>query len=136
MAKTATKTAPAAKPVKEKKEKAPREPKLLTTSQLRIMQALSKAKGPLTRGKINEACAKAGFATAEKFSAWMTEPLGQATAEARAEWEEKKGKKSLLSLGYVKQRELDVDGKKETVFEATATGVKILTKAEAQEAAK
>lgn len=96
--------------------------------QQRILGALAKAKGPLTRGKINEACAKAGFTTAKKFSAWMTDPLGQADPKARKAAETKSGRKSLLTLGYVKQVDLDIDGHKEVCFQLTATGRKALEK--------
>lgn len=100
----------------------------LGKAHVRILKALKQAGKPITRTRINEICAKT-YDTAKKFSAWMTEPLGQADEDARRAWEKKTGKQSLISRKLVKQTELDIDGKSETVYELTAAGRKALEKA-------
>jgi len=128
----AAKATKAKKPAKADKPSANGE-KVLGTPQVRILKALTKL-GRATRAQINAQCAKAGFETAKKFSAWMADPLGQNDPKSRKAAEAKSGRKSLLTLGFVKMIELpkpDTDsGATETWFEATAAGRKALAKAE------
>lgn len=106
----------------------------LRTAQVRILEALAKSKAPLTKGQINESCAKAGFETAKKFSQWMADPLGSRNPEVSRAAEERSGYKSLLTLKLVKHHEVTVEEgmAPEHRYEITALGRKALEKARAE----
>ena len=101
----------------------------LRKAQVRILQALAKAKGPLSKSRICDACAKE-FPTAAKFQAWMADPLGSLNPTVVAAAEARCGYRSLLSLRLVQHVELDIDGKSEDAYQLTAAGRKALAKAE------
>lgn len=98
----------------------------LRTAQVRILEALVKAKGPATKGRLCSICAPT-FPTAAKHQAWMGDPLGGVDPVARQAAEEKAGYLSLLTLKYVKMDVIGGDDvPKERVYEITAAGRKAL----------
>jgi hypothetical protein len=99
----------------------------LRTAQVRILFALFKARGPLSRARICEAVAD-DFPTARKFQSWLSAPLGQVDQDDMKQREEKEGYPSLLSLGMVTTKVLDIDGKGERVFEITQRGKEALSR--------
>lgn len=107
----------------------------LRVPQIRILKALSKAKGPVSKNRICEMVAKE-FPTAGKFTAWMSDPLGAVDEAGRKTAEERSGYKSLLTLRYVTSKVIDVENKKERVYEITSTGRKALVAAEKAAAEK
>lgn len=92
----------------------------LSLPQVRVLQCLAKAKGPLTRVKITERIGnKTGVVTGRA--------IGYSDPEKRKAFEQSKDggfRPSLLSLGYVKEYELKIpeDGINETVVELTKSG--------------
>jgi len=132
--KKATKKPVKGKPAKGKKAKAektstrPNSESGLRTAQVRILTALKSGKA-MNKTQINEACAKAGFETAKKFSQWMADPLGSRNPKVSKAAEDRCGYKSLLTLGFVKPDEVDVDGHKEHVYVITSKGKAALAKA-------
>lgn len=88
------------KPRAEKRE--------LTIPQIRVLVVLASSRGPLSRGRIAE---EAGINTT--LTAWC---LGRIDPQTRVAFENTKDggyRKSLLSLGYVDQVMMDLDGTKE-----------------------
>ena len=77
----------------------------LRTAKVRILKAPKKSKGALNKHRINEAVAPE-FPTAAKFSQWMADPLGASDEEARKVAEKRSGYPSLLTLGFVRDREV------------------------------
>lgn len=77
--------------------------------------------GGITR---NEIARRAEFATSlnvYQVSGWPDE-------EKRKQWEKNEGHKSLLTLGYVKEETVDIDGRKELVLSITAKGIAAMDK--------
>lgn len=115
------KAAAAAKP--ERKPRARKEG--LRLPQIRVLHVLSKAKGPLSRTAISEKCGN-------KTTVVVGRAVGYSDPAKRKAFEQTKDGggepgnpcPSLLTLGYVTEKELDVDGAKETVIELTAKGRK------------
>ena len=97
----------------------------LRTAQIRILQALAGAAAPISKARICEIVAPS-FPTARLHQAWMTYPLGSIDATARAVAAQKCGYQSLIDLGFVSMSNLDIDGKKELVFEVTQSGLTAL----------
>lgn len=97
----------------------------LRIPQVRVLLVLTKAKGPLTRGKISEKCGN-------KTAVVVGRAVGYSDPEKRAAFRETRDGKiagtPLLDLKYVREKELDVDGVKELVVEITAAGKKALEK--------
>src|SRR6478672_1208019 len=56
--------------------------------------------------------------------------IGRKNLTVRAKVEARSGRKCLLDLGYVSERILDVDGKKERCFEISPSGCEALAAAE------
>lgn len=124
VAKAVKETKPKETKVKVEPESSPRPRKEgLRKPQVRILDALAKAKGPLSRGKIIERITQNGKATA------IGDALGCKDVALREARDAQVGYKSLLSQKLVRQLDLDVDGHKETVYEMTAAGRKALEKA-------
>lgn len=112
-----TKNVKASKPETNGAEKqSTRDPNALRKPQIRLLQAMAKAKGPLNAARL---CELAGV-----DRAWVNEFTGKLDADKRADADEKYNVKSLVTRGYAKVRQVDVEGKKETVWEITATGRK------------
>lgn len=102
--------------------KAPAKKKsVLRKPQVRILGALVKHSAPMTRGRISEA--------AKVDQAWTGDYLGRTDPAKREANDKKYNVHSLLSLGYVRFKVVDVDGKKEVLFEVTAAGKKAYEKA-------
>jgi hypothetical protein len=66
-------------------------------------------------------------------SGWVGSHVGQVDPVKRAACEARSGAASLLTLGFVRVKLLDIDGKKERAYGITASGRKALEKAEAAE---
>lgn len=94
----------------------------LRLPQVRILKALPAGRR-LSRAQIIEKITQDGKATA------IGDALGCKDPELRKARDASVGYKSLLSLGYAKQVDLDHDGRAETVYESTAAGRKALEKA-------
>lgn len=88
---------------------------------VRILACLAKARSPMARKEISE--------KAPCDLPFLTNYLGNYDSEQRAANEEKRGFKSLLTLGYVKQEQHDVDGRDVMMYEITANGRKALERA-------
>ncbi len=90
---------------------------------VRVLKALYNAKGPLSRTRIS---AKIGNRT----NVLTCRAVGYSDPEKRAAFEQTRDgggssgnpSPSLLTLGYVRERELDIDGVIEDVVELTAAG--------------
>jgi hypothetical protein len=83
-------------------------------AQERILICLSKSARPMTRKEI-----------ADKTPcdiSFMTSWLGSNDPEKRAANDIRKGYTSLISLGYIKSEDVEVDGRKVVVYSATAKG--------------
>jgi hypothetical protein len=93
----------------------------LRTAQIRILLALFKARGPLSRRRICEAVAE-DYPTARNFQSWITAPLGSVDEDRRSNREDDEGYPSLLSLNMAGTKVLDIDGKSERVFFITEKG--------------
>jgi hypothetical protein len=92
----------------------------LTPWQKRVLAVLARARGPMNRNMIRDTCVRYGFATQ-----WVTgviQALGPSDPAKRAAFDRKHGKPSLLSLGYVEEREYDVDGVSELGVKITELG--------------
>jgi hypothetical protein len=95
----------------------------ITTRQAKVLRALKRAKGPLTRNMIGERISSTGEPTS------LGAALGRVDEEKRAALEEEVGYPSLLTLGYVKMTEVELDGGlSETVYAPTARGLAALEK--------
>lgn len=142
---TATKTATTTKGKKDKKEttkpateRKPRARKEgLRSFQVRILKCLAKAKGPLTRTQISE---KAPAHPTNQTNLWG---IGLVDPDKRKEAEKKTQIPSLLTLGFVRERmipgELNdkgEEGRKERVYEITASGRKAMEKAIKEDSGK
>lgn len=107
------------------KAPAPREKKTgLRPVQVRVLKALASAKGPLSRPRLYEVL---GF----KNQSGLNDVVGRDDEATRKRIDAEKYP-SLLSLGHIRNRILDVDGKKERVYEITASGKKAASKAPAE----
>lgn len=114
----------AKKPVKPSANGKPRARKEgLRLPQVRILKVLTTAKGPMTRAKITDKVSQGDKPTATGYS------LGSTDASLLKRYAKECGYPSLLLLGFARQVELDIDGKKETSYEITAAGRKALEKA-------
>ena len=90
----------------------------LTIPQIRVLRALAASTGPLTRMKLTT---RIGFET----DAAAGRAVGYSDPLKRARFEHSRYggfRKSLLSLGYVRELTLDIDGLKEVVVELTPAG--------------
>lgn len=90
----------------------------MNTPQIRVLRTLAAAYGPLSRSKI----ARKVGTEAEHSVRWA---IGYSDPVKRAKFEQTKDggyRKSLLSLGYVRELTLDIDGLKEVVVELTPAG--------------
>lgn len=95
----------------------------LSLPQLRVLKVLSEANGPLTRRKI-------AVRIGQNHQVYVGRAIGFSDPEKRAAFERSKeggGRPelpnySLLSLGYVIESEIDVDGVTETGVSITETG--------------
>lgn len=86
----------------------------LRPAQVRILRALAKVKGVLSRAMIaHEARVSRG---------WLSDFVGHVDPAKRAAREAHTGIISLLSLGLVRERVLDIDGKRERAYEITVSG--------------
>lgn len=90
----------------------------LSLPQVRVLRALAAASGPLTRMKLTT---RIGFETdsAAGRAVGYSDPIKRAKFE-RSQYGGYR--KSLLSLGYVRELTLDIDGLKEVVVELTPAG--------------
>ncbi len=96
----------------------------LTIPQIRVLQVLAKSKGPINRAKISERCGN-------KTTVVVGRAVGYGDPEKRAKFEQSKDggfRPSLLTLKYVRETELDIDGIKETGVEITHRGKVALAK--------
>lgn len=96
----------------------------LSLPQVRVLQALSNAKGPLTRGKLSDRIGN-------KTDVVVGRAVGYDDPTKRAAFEQSKDggfRKSLQTLGYVKRDEIQVeDGMpREIVYELTPEGAAAL----------
>lgn len=107
---------PKAKPAPAKNENKLRKP------QAAILGVLAKAKGPMTRQAISD---RAGYSS----SVGVYAEIGWPDAKKRAKAD--KAHPCLITLGWVREHDLDVDGRKELGIEITAAGRKALEKSKA-----
>jgi len=103
---------------KESPKEAPKPKKELGKTEMAILETLAK-RGRLTRNGIAE---KAGYSN----SVAVYQQVGWPDEAKRREWEAEHDRKTLLTRGFVREHEVDVDGKKETLVELTAAGRKAL----------
>lgn len=90
----------------------------LRLPQVRVLQVLSQAKGPLTRGKISDRCGN-------KTQVVVGRAIGYSDPEKRVAFEQTSDggfTASLLTLGYVREIPLDIDGIEETAIAMTDAG--------------
>lgn len=90
----------------------------LPIPQLRVLQVLLAAKGPLARVRISEKCGN-------KTHVVVGRAIGYTDPKRRANFEQTKdgGKRaSLLTLGFVRERRINVEGVWELVVELTDEG--------------
>ncbi len=91
----------------------------ITIPQLRVLRALAPCRGPISR---NEVSRRAGVSTV-----CIGRAIGYSDPEKRNKLEQSKDggyRPSLLTLLFVTEKELDIDGVKETVLEITDLGRK------------
>lgn len=93
----------------------------LRSPQIRILQALSKAKSPMT---CSEIAAKSGV-----DPAWFTSYIGAQDELRMKELERIRGFKSLIALDYVRRERHDVEGRDTDLHQITVQGRKALQKA-------
>lgn len=94
----------------------------LRTAQMRILRALYQTRCPMRKSAICEMVAHE-FPTAAKFQEWMADPIGAADPANRPAAEKRAGYPSLLTLGLVSTKQLDIDGVAERTYEITQEGV-------------
>lgn len=97
----------------------------LRLPQIRVLNVLAKKGSALSRSKISQLCGN-------KTTVVVGRAVGYSDPVKRKAFESTKDggfTKSLLSLGYVREIELDIDGAKETAIEITASGKKAFDKA-------
>lgn len=90
----------------------------LSTPQIRVLLALSRAYGPLSRAKLSQRIGN-------KTQVVVGRALGYDDPLKRQRFENSKDggfRPSLLTLGYVRKIVLDIDGEKENAYELTDTG--------------
>lgn len=90
--------------------------------QIRILQALNKSNHPLSRSQISE---KAKTHPSNQTNTWG---IGLADPVKRAAAEKKYGFPSLLTLKYVKELEIEVNGRTVSGYSITAAGKAALAK--------
>ena len=95
--------------------------KQLTLPQARILHALASKRGPINRAAIIEAVSSPGKQTA------IGDSMGYADPERRVRRDGEVGHPSLITEGFVREVELDLDGVTETLFEITDKGRAALT---------
>lgn len=97
----------------------------LRVPQIRVLQVLTKSKGPLSRSAISVKCGNKTTVVVGRAVGY-SDPARRATFEQTKDGGGSPGSPcpSLLTLGYVKERELDVEGVSETVLELTPKGAK------------
>lgn len=91
----------------------------LSVPQLRVLRALDASRGPLSRKKLAEATH-----TNATYVSWA---VGRSEPELRVKFENTRDggfRPSLLSLGYVEEILLDIDGVQERCVALTAAGKK------------
>jgi hypothetical protein len=90
--------------------------------QVRILEALAGiGYGVMTRALISE--------VAHVSVGWMSDYLGRVRPGKREEAEARSGLVGLLTLGYVEEIVLDIDGLKERNYRITAAGRRVLARA-------
>lgn len=95
----------------------------LRIPQMRVLQVLFQARGPLSRVEISKRCGN-------KTTVVVGRAIGYSDPDKRTVFEQTTDGggspgnpcPSLLTLGYVTEAELDVDGVKETAVSLTPTG--------------
>lgn len=90
----------------------------LRLPQVRVMQVLAEAHGPLTRGKISRRCGN-------KTDVVVGRAIGYSDPAKRAAFEQTKDggfTESLLTKGYVREIPLDIDGVVENTVTLTDEG--------------
>lgn len=90
----------------------------LSIPQIRVLRALVASDGPLSRAKLSDR-------TGNETQVMVGRAVGYSDPIKRAKFEQTKDggyRKSLLSLGYVRELTLDIDGLKEVVVELTPAG--------------
>lgn len=90
----------------------------LSLPQLRVLDCLYRSKGPLSRGRMSERIGN-------KTVVVVGRAVGYSDPERRAAFENTKDggfRPSLLTLGYVEEVQLDIDGLIETVVSLTKKG--------------
>lgn len=95
---------------------------VLSVPQIRVMLALAKAHGPLTRTKLSNRIGN-------KTTVVVGRALGYDDPEKRTRFENTKDgghRPSLQTLGYVKLLVLDIDGLLENAYELTDTGAAMI----------
>lgn len=98
----------------------------LTLPQIRVMRVLYRARGPLTRTKISERCGNRTTIVVGRAVGY-SDPVKRRAFEQTRDGGGSPGNpcKSLLTLGYVREKELDIDGYAEIVIELTAAGRRV-----------
>lgn len=95
-------------------------PENMSVAQGRVLDLLAKARGPVDRPTIAEKCAISD----SYVGVWV----GRNDEAQREESEAKWGYCSLITMGYVKNKQVDLDGKQVWVYEITASGKKAIEK--------
>lgn len=122
-AKPKTKAKPTAKAEANGESKTPKERPLLRKPQVRILQELAKVKSEL--GGLN----RTELAERSKVAAtWVVGYVGAESPESRTRGEALHGYTSLITLGFAKDKKVEVEGKKERLFQITVAGRKHLEK--------
>ncbi len=96
----------------------------LRKPQIKILKALLASKGPLSRRRIAEAISADPTRITDVW-----DPIGTTTEEDQPAQDERLGYRSLMSLKFLRRKELELDGHKEVVFELTPAGRKAAEKA-------
>jgi hypothetical protein len=95
--------------------------KTLTLPQARILDALSTKRGPVNRAAIVDAVSSPGRATA------IGDSMGYVDDQRRLRRDAEVGHPSLITQGFVREVELDLDGTTETGYEITDAGRRALS---------
>lgn len=108
--------------------------RVLTSAQERVLAVLARSRGPLSRTAIGQVLNrfKVGYV---RGGIVVGEAVGPSDAAARAKLEQKTRKPTLLGLGYVTEREYDIEGLTELGLKITPLGREALTRIEASKKA-
>lgn len=102
--------------------------RVLTPAQARVLAVLGRSRGPLSRTAINEVLNRFGVGFVRPVA--IGEAVGPSDAVARTKLEQKTRKLTLLTLGYVSERDYDIDGITETGLKITPLGREALDRIE------